>query len=113
MGNPLSLSNYREFRELEIYAAYPETLELNLISSIASTNIQRIAFTQASTPREPPGPGHPCWTQLDDSLCRLVGQLKCGLRLEVEFRVLNTQAWWSGELGFKKYLPRFYEKGGG
>lgn len=53
------------------------------------------------------------WTKLDNCLCQLVDRLVCGLQLEVEFQALNTQEWWSGELGFKKYLPRFYEKGGG
>jgi len=38
--------------------------------------------------------------------------LEYGLRLEVEFQALNEQAWWAGELGFEKYLPRFYERGG-
>jgi len=52
------------------------------------------------------------WTLLDDWLCRLVDQSECGPRLEVEFEALDLQAWWSGELGFKKHLPMFYEKRG-
>jgi len=50
------------------------------------------------------------WTKLDNSLCQLIDRLECGVRLEVVFQTLSAQAWWSGELGFKKYLPRFYEK---
>ena len=49
--------------------------------------------------------------QLDDSLCQLVDRLEPGLRLEVEFRAFNASVWWRGEQGFKKRLPRSYEKG--
>ena len=51
------------------------------------------------------------WPQLDDSLCQLVDQLESGIRLEVEFQALNATPWWGGKHGFKKYLPRSYEKG--
>jgi len=111
-GNPLTLSNCRKLRELKIYAVHPGTVELNLISSITSTKIQRIAFTRPLTPEEQDIPDHPNWSQLDNLLCQLVDRLDCGLRLEVEFRALNAQEWWSGELGFEKYLPWFHEKGG-
>jgi len=109
VGNPLSLSNCRELRELRIYALHPGTPELNLISSITSTNIQKIAFTRPYSPPESLPLDHPNWTKLDYSLCQLVDRSECGL--EVEFQALDVQAWWSGELGFKKYLPRFFEKG--
>ena len=102
----MTLSNCRELRELEIYASHPGTMELNLISSITSTKIQRIAFARALTLQGPPALGHSDWAKLDDSLCQLVDQSECGLQLEVD-----EQAWWGGELGFKKHLPRFHEKG--
>ena len=111
MGNPLTLSNCRELRELEIYASRPGTMELDLISSITSTNMQRITFARPLTPQETPTLGYSNWPELDDSLCRLVDRLECGLQLEVEFKALNGQAWWDGELGFRKHLPKFYEKG--
>ena len=106
MGDPLTLSNCRE---LEIYASGPGTKELNLISSITSAKIRRIAFTQLLT--RTPQLDRNKWTQLDNSLCQLVDQLERGLRLKVEFETLNEQAWWGGKLGFKKHLPRFCEKG--
>jgi len=107
--NPLTLSSCQELRELEINAFCPGTAELDLISSITSMNIQRIAFTMPCIPSRPVvSPSN--WIQLDDSLCQLVDRLKSGLRLEVEFEALGKQVWWSGERGFKKFLPRFYEK---
>ena len=108
---PLTLSNCRELRELEICPLRLGPVELDLISSITSTNIQRIIFTQCLPPYELPLSDIPHWPILDDSLCRLVDRLECGRRLEVEFRGLNALAWWGGELGFKKCLPRSYEKG--
>jgi len=111
VADPLTLSNCPELRELEINAWHPGTVELDLISSITSTNIRKITFTQSLAPNRPTVPDHPNWTRLDNSLCRLVDRSECGLRLEVGFRAADARAWWNGELGFKKYLPRFYEKG--
>ena len=90
----------------------PETDELNLISSIASTNIRRIAFTQLFSSKRQAALDNCNWTKLDEFLYRLVDRLEGGVQLEVEFRALNAQAWWTEELGFKKYLPRFCGKGG-
>ena len=108
VGYPLTLSNCRELCELEISASRPGTMELNLISSITSTKLQRIAFTQLLT--RTPQPDRARWIQLDNSLCQLVDRLEGGVRLKVEFQTLNEEAWWDGKLGFKKHLPRFYEK---
>jgi len=110
-GEHLTLSDCRELRELEISVFRPGPLESNLISSITSTNIQRITFTRPLQFKGQQAVDDPDWTRLDDSLCRLVDRLKCGPQLEVGFLALNAQQWWSGELGFKKCLPRFYEKG--
>jgi len=110
LGDPLTLSYCRELRELEIDESCPRIVELNVISSITSTKIQKIKFTRPLSPGETPVSDHPNWTLLDDSLCRLVDQPENGHRLEVEFQAF--QEWWGGELGLKKYLPRFYEKGG-
>lgn len=111
LGVPLTLSNCRELRELEICALCPRTMELDLISSITSANIRRISFTPLLSLEGQSDPDHTDWAKLDNSLCQLVGRLERGARLEVEFQALNTQAW-SGVLDFKKYLPKFYEKGG-
>lgn len=111
VGNPLSLSNCRELRKLEIYALSPGTAELNLIASITSANIRMIAFTQPYAPHRRLVSSHHNWTELDNLLCRLVDRSEPGVRLEVKFRALDEQAWWSEERGFRKHLPRFYEKG--
>jgi len=109
-GDPLTLSNCRELCELEIYASCPKSPELDLILSITSTKIQRIVFTR--TPYQDNQVVRPeTWAKLDNSLCRLVDRLECGLQLEVEFLVLNRTAWWRGKQGFKKRLPRSYGKG--
>jgi len=112
LGDPLTLSNCRELRELEIYALCPGSAESSLISSIASTKIRRIVFTELLVFEGEPPPDQPNWIKLDDSLCRLIDRLECGARLEVQLQALDGQGWWSGELDFKKYLPRFSEKGG-
>ena len=113
VGNPLSLSSCGELCELEIYAFGPGSAELDLISSITSTKIQSIKFTESYPPYISLNSDQFGWTQLDNCLCQLVDQLECGLLLVVEFQGLNEQPWWGGELGFRKYLPRSYEKGVG
>jgi len=110
LGDHFTLSDCRELCELEIYASSPGTAELNVISSIASTKIQKMKFTRKISP-ETLYIDHPNWKLLDNSLCRLVGQLESGLRLEVEFRELNGTPFWRGE-GFEMRLPRFCEEGG-
>ena len=109
VGNPLTLSGCQELQELEIFADRPGIMEVKTISSITSANIRRIAFTKVLSP-DAFGPDYPGWAQLDDSLCQLVDRLEFGHRLEVEFRRLNLLRWW-GEVGFKKCLPRSFEKG--
>ena len=111
LGNPLTLSKCRELCELEIYALRPGPVELDLISSITSTKIRKIAFTQPLTFEGQRGPHSADWAKLDDSLCRLIDQLESGVQLEVEFQALDAQTRWSGELRFRRFLPRFYEKG--
>jgi len=106
----LIISNCRELRELGIYTSRPKYLELDLISSITSTKIQRIMFTKTPLRRNR-FPHAETWAKLDNSLCQLVDRLEPGLRLEVEFRALNEMVWWGGKQGFQKCLPRSYEKG--
>jgi len=112
MEDPLTLSTCRELRELQICALYLGTMELNLVSSITSTNIQRITFTQPIGFEEPTVPDYCDWAVLDNSLCWLVDRLESGLWLEVEFQAFNLPTWWNGELDCEKWLPRFYERGG-
>lgn len=113
MGSPLTLSNCRELRELKISVLRLGTVDLNLISSITSANIQRIGFTELLTPAPQ---DLPTWIQLDNYLCHLVDRSGCRLQLEVKFQDFYTQVWWGGEQGFEKHLPIFYQKakaGGG
>lgn len=106
LRKPLTLSNCRELCELEICLQSPENVEPDLVSSITSTNIQKITFTQSLAFCE----GcveNTYWPRLENSLCRLVDRLRCGHWLEVEFHVYTPQ----NELDFGRYLSRFREKG--
>ena len=105
----MTLLNCQELRELELWVGYLWTVELDLILSITSTNLQKITFIRSRVD-EPPPQGHPSWTQLDDCLCPLVERLGCGPQLEVSFYAGDMEEWWSGGSGLEKYLPRFYEK---
>ena len=85
-----------------------DPVELNIVSSITSANIQKITLVHSSTFRDYPV-GHTYWARLDDSLCRSVDQLGCGgHRPEVEFQADEMQG---KKLDFWEYLPRFCEKG--
>ena len=110
LGDPLTLARCRELQELKLDASRPTVAELNLISTITSTSIQRIIFNRSFVLQEIPAPDLPDWTRLDRSLCQLVGRLGRGLRLSVEFKALDAQAWWDGDLDFRKHLSMFYEK---
>jgi len=85
----------------------PENSEADLLSSITSTNMQKIIFAQ-SYAFCGSFMGSTYWPRLDDSLCQLVGQLGCEHLLEVEFRALAVP---HGELDIERYLPMFYKKG--
>ena len=100
----MTLSNCRELFKLKICAPRAGVVELDAISSITSTNIRKIVFTQSPAFREIPV-NDTYWSRLDDILCRLADRLGCHL-LEVEF--LRVQVW---RLNFEKYLPTFREKG--
>jgi len=107
IGNLLTLSACRELRELEICPWYLGTTELDLISSITSTNIRKITLA----PFRELSAEHTYRTQLDNSLSRLANQSRCGLRLEVEFRAACSNVW-DKEWDLRKHLPRFIESNG-
>ncbi|KAF9647249.1 hypothetical protein BDM02DRAFT_2735437 [Thelephora ganbajun] len=108
------LSRCRELRELEIAMAYPGTKEVDLISSITSTNIRKITFTYP-----PSVQGFSWydvyWRAFDNPLSLLVGRLGCKRRLEVEFRILDVEiVEMDGEAGamvIVNSLAEFREKG--
>src|ERR1700759_3143755 len=85
-------------------------MELNLISSITSTNIQKITFIKARGFPESPQ-GHTYWTKLDTSLCQLINQSRCKFPLEAEFQVAHMDVR-GRKQDFGKYLPRFIESNG-
>ncbi|KAF9645178.1 hypothetical protein BDM02DRAFT_3120600 [Thelephora ganbajun] len=107
VDHSLTLSHCRELREFEIYAPRPNDTDLNLISSITPTNIQKIILTHSTAFRF--SAAHTYWTRFDDVLIQLINRSEYKLRLEVEFQgVYDTR----GEKSvLKMYLPRFHEKG--
>ena len=102
----LTLSACRELLELEFeISAYPlNEMELDFISSITSTNIEKIIINRSAELNHPVDDA--VWTQLDDILTELAGRRGYQLvRLEVEFR---------GNWDFDQkmnYLPKFVERG--
>ena len=109
----VTLSACHELRELEFeISANPlNEMELDFISSVASTNIEKIIINRSAELDHPVGDDF--WTQLDDVLAELAERRECKLvRLEVEF-------WgnWGVVGGMERdqkmaFLPKFVEKGG-
>ena len=108
IGNPLTLSSCRELREVKICASPPETMEQDLLSSITSTHIEKIALNLGRSFRKLL-PDHAYWGKLDRSLCHLADRLGCEGRLEVTIQIISKD----GELEYDygKYLPMFHGKG--
>jgi len=88
---------------------YPGIGVANLISSIASANLQKITFVQ-----DPWVWGyHSCnvnWGILDDPLCLLVDRVRCKRELGVDFLLADAYEP-TGELGVVNSLAKFTEKG--
>jgi hypothetical protein len=86
-------------------------MELDLISTITSTHIQKISFDCLGAWAEFlfTSVGHDYWAQLDGSLCQLVDRPGCKLRLDLEFRFSSTKGS-VGKLLFKERLPKIYQK---
>ena len=112
MARP-TLSHCRELRELELYTARPTQVVESLITSITSTNLQKIVFSAQALPK---------WLAdsdvarsrnvIDDSLCQLVDRLRRSgyeRTLEVEFQTWEL-AEWEARSDFE-LLPKFREKG--
>ena len=108
IGNPLTLSSCRELREVNICASPPETMDQDLLSSITSTNIEKIALDLGHSFYKF-SPDHAYWRKLDHSLCHLVDRLGCEGRLEVTIQTVKLH----DKLGYDygKHLPMFHGKG--
>ena len=105
----LELSHCRELCEFETSRVYPNGAELAIISSIASTKIEKITLGRSSAFELFAGHAH--WAQLDEILVNLAERSECKLGLEVEFRDPFVTQDEKLESGLTKYLPRFVEKG--
>lgn len=85
-----------------------DDVDLNLLSSVTSTKIEKITITSSTASRLPAG--HARWVRLDDILNRLVEGLERGLKLEVEFRKVRAP-WVGRELDLGERLPMFVKRG--
>ena len=111
MKTPLDLSRCPELRQLEILVMHPREQELVTISSITSTNFQKIIFSPPITTWWDPLTENPCWVQFDDVICELADRLRMsGTKhtLEVKFRTGVVK--FDGE-EHSEFLPKFKEKG--
>jgi hypothetical protein len=88
---------------------YPGIEEANLVSSITSTNIQKVTFVHESVVWGLSGFGVN-WGVLDDPLCRLVDRSGCKRGLVVDFRFVGVDEQ-AGESKLVKSLAKFREKG--
>ena len=109
-GRP-RLSHCRELRELELHVKLPTQAIGSLITSITSTNLQKILFsTQGLAETSAASETARLCKVIDDYLCQLVDRLwgsgyEC--TLEVEF-----QAWRPpGGSSLEQILPKFRERG--
>lgn len=82
--------------------------EVNLVSSITSPNIQKITFVDSMTWAFR---GRVEWENFDDALYRLADRsaYKCGL--EVNLRIMGSEAGCDLESNMKQSLTKFREKG--
>lgn len=100
----MSLSHFRELRELEISIWYSggQAVPVAVLSSITSTNIRKITLVCL------PGPGVELGRVglqgYDDALCLLADRLKCKNELEVELRFV-------GDTNVTDFIAKFKEKG--
>lgn len=80
------LSRCRELQEVELVVTYPGNNEINILSSITSTNIRRISLVCLCSAWDFSWRDIN-WEIFDESLCRLADQLGRTHELEVDFRV--------------------------
>jgi hypothetical protein len=106
------LSRCSQLRQLEIVTTYPQEQERILISSIASTNLERIILKPFNIQSLQSFLDDPCWIPFDNMLYGFVDRLRSsGLKytLEVEFQLTFVE--FSGEVYHGDFLPMFKEKG--
>ena len=105
----VTLSHCRELREFEAYLLHANDAELDLVSSITSTKIEKIIFAHSPTFDLPTR--HTYWAWLDDVLVELVGRSEYKLRLEMGFQGVYVAPSKKSESYLTKRLPKFVEKG--
>ena len=110
VGSLHTLENLPELRKLVFTLSFLYSDEVSLISTITSTNIQKILFAMCS-PRNLEGR---IWLTLDAGLSSLVDRLReSGYRhtLELEFQITLDLAGRLSDACPDTFLPKFSEKG--
>jgi hypothetical protein len=110
----VALSRCQELREFEISVTHPGPEEVDLVSSISPTSIQKVTFVHQSSVRDPSG-SETGWEILDDPLCQLADRLGRKRVLEVEVRLMGTEVMEAedrtGGLAIANSFGKFKEKG--
>jgi hypothetical protein len=107
-GDPWTLSHCSELRELEAFVMFANDAELDLISSITSTKIEKITLAHSPAFELPADDTY--WTRLDDILVKLAERSTHPPGLEVEF--LRVRCWDERpKSDLAEYLPKFVEVG--
>ena len=109
-NEPWELSRCDQLRKLEINRCELGFSNLDTISSVTSTKIEKIVVTSSITFSYPAS--HDFWTRLDHILVKLVELSEfTEPRLEVEFRD-SRDIGLENDFGKKTHLPRFVKKRG-
>jgi len=108
------ISHFRQLREFQLMATWPNSTHEVLLSSITSTELRKIIFPMgymynswifAARIRE--------WAMIDKQLCELVARLgRTGYRHTLEVEVQFTEVDHDpGKYEFTEFLPEFRERG--
>ena len=109
-----TLSRCQGLRELEVGTLPPTVrVELSLIASITSTNLQKITFPgRYGFVNKDNSVSVRYYETIDDTLCRLVERLRrSGYKHRLDMAFSTWDVLDGGETSFKELLPRFREQG--
>lgn len=114
VGATPTIYNFRQLRELEFVVIWPNSVHTKFLTSITSTELQKITFPAKHIANWMLFAQRvEAWDGIDAELCRLVDRLRAtGYRhtLEVELRLTKIGED-PGECDCTRFLPRFREKG--
>ena len=111
-GTTLDLSRFSSLRQVEFTTVYPEEEERILISSIASTDFQKVVFTPLVTFDWEVLSVGSLWALFDDAICGLADKLRTlGSQNALEVELCTVFAGFGTKEQQNRFLPKFREKG--